>query len=283
MTSSNIRTGRPIVREWMLALFLLFLTGQAFAGGWEKLATGLELGRFHFPGASENADSMIVVLRIDPVHFEASLHSATEQPDQEGLSTREWAKKHDLTVVINSGMYDEDRRRHIGMLITPDHQNNPVFHSSYQSLFVFQPRKSQQKDYWSLIDLDESDIEAAKINYGCLVQNLRLIKHPRENRWSRNGKRWWSEAALGVDSKGHLLLLYTPAVVTMYDFNEALLALPIDLQAAQHLEGGLQAQLYIETENRVIEFHTGHKTDFEHHPDAGPGLPIPNVLGFRKR
>ncbi len=104
--------------------------------------------------------------------------------------------------------------------------------------------------------------------YGTVLQNLRLIKRPRQNRWAPRKERW-RECALGEDSAGRILLLACQTAWSMAEFNEILLALPLDIQVAQHLEGSATARLWLD------------------HPDlagwiegsyAGP--PLPNVLGI---
>jgi len=86
---------------------------------------------------------------------------------------------------------------------------------------------------------------------------------------------------LAEDHQGRILFLYTPAVVTMHDFNNMLLVLPLGITSAQHLEGGAQAQLFIHVGGRTIEFHSGHEAG--PHSSARGGLPLPNILGIRPR
>ena len=68
----------------------------------------------------------------------------------------------------------------------------------------------------------------------------------------------------------------------MHDFNNELLRLGIGLVAAQHLEGGPQAQLYIKTGDMEFEISGSHGTSFRQ-DDISVAWPIPNVLGVRPR
>ena len=69
----------------------------------------------------------------------------------------------------------------------------------------------------------------------------------------------------------------------MHDFNRLLLTLPVGLVAAQHLEGGPQAQLYIHAGAQEMELFGGFETGLM--PDGANACawPIPNILGIAPR
>jgi hypothetical protein len=69
----------------------------------------------------------------------------------------------------------------------------------------------------------------------------------------------------------------------MHDLNGILLSLPIDLVAAQHLEGGPEAQLVVRIGDTDLEFSGSYETGFVS-DDANSRLwAIPNVIGVRRR
>jgi hypothetical protein len=118
--------------------------------------------------------------------------------------------------------------------------------------------------------------------YRRVVQNLRMVKRPGESRWSPQERRW-SEAALGEDREGRPLFIFCAAPLPLDRLIDALLALPLGLVAAQHLEGGSQAQLFIAAGGRTVEAVGGYETAFAV-PDASrTARPIPNVIGVRPR
>ena len=119
-------------------------------------------------------------------------------------------------------------------------------------------------------------------DYASLVQNLRLIKRPGQNRWRPQEKKW-SEAALGEDESGRILFIFCRSPYTMHDLNNELLRLGIGLVAAQHLEGGPQAQLYLHVGEVELEISGSHRTSFRENDDISVAWPIPNVLGVRPR
>ena len=93
----------------------------------------------------------------------------------------------------------------------------------------------------------------------------------------------WSEAALGEDSSGRALFIFSRSPFTMHDFNQELLSLRIGLVAAQHLEGGAEAQLYLRIGGITLEMFGSYATSFRENDGNVTPQPIPNVLGVRPR
>jgi phosphodiester glycosidase len=89
-------------------------------------------------------------------------------------------------------------------------------------------------------------------DYRSAVQNLTIIKRLGRNQWGQQD-RMWSEAALGEDSSGHVLFLFSRAPFSMHDLNQQLLSTGIGLVAAQDLEGGPEAQLYLRVGEMQLE------------------------------
>ena len=104
--------------------------------------------------------------------------------------------------------------------------------------------------------------------YDSVIENLRLIKRPGINRWPKQDKRW-SEIAIGQDINNNIIVIYCSSMLSMFELNEILLSLPIELQAAQHLEGNSLAQLYL----KMNQYEINH----DHN------LYVPNLIGVRSK
>ena len=117
--------------------------------------------------------------------------------------------------------------------------------------------------------------------YSSAVQNLRLIKRPGENRWSKQNRRW-SEAALGEDASGNVLFIFSRTPFSMFEFNQELLSMGINLVAAQHLEGGPEAQLFFQVGDESEELFGSYETNFREDNSNKKAWAIPNVIGVRK-
>lgn len=149
---------------------------------------------------------------------------------------------------------------------------------------AFDPLPDQEIPAFRIFDLDNQDASIDKIvkSYGTVVQNLRLIKRPGINRWSQQGKRW-SEAALGEDKEGRVLFIFSRSPYSMHDLNSELLSMDLGLVAAQHLEGGPEAQLYLNIDNVSLDLFGSFETNFQENNDNNSAWPIPNCLGIKPK
>jgi len=251
---------------------------RAQEGSWRELEPGLELATFAAAGDPTAPGRGITVLRVDPRRWELTVHTATALGEGGGLSARAWAEREGLVAAINAGMFDVDGRRHVGYLKDGGHVNSPRA-NGYLSVAAFSPLRDGEPPF-RIFDLDAGErLEQIAARYGRVVQNLRLIARPGVDRWEPQEKRW-SEAALAEDRAGRALLVYCAPRLSMHELNERLLALPLEVVAAHHLEGGTQAQLFVRAGGVRVDLVGGHEAG------AGPGVvawPIPNVIGVRRR
>ncbi len=247
---------------------------------WQELAKGIALARFPLEDAKPHE---FVIVRIDPKVAKLQLLAAADQKHA-ALPADEWAKQHDLNVVINAGMFEPDHVTHTGLMKSGEAGISGKLNKLYSSFAMFAPMDGKDPVF-HIFDADaEEDIaslqETAVPGYKCVLQNLRLIKHPGENRWKPQPKAW-SEAALGEDDKGRALLIFCGAGLSMYDFNERLLKLPIHVVAAQHLEGGPEASLHIHCGGFKLDCIGSYETGFNENYDNKEYWPIPNVIGVK--
>jgi hypothetical protein len=234
---------------------------------WHELAPGLDLGRFSSSALSQDDDGDVIVLRVDPTRWDLAYHTAADHGGQ-NRGVRAWAEELGLVAAINAGMYQEDRLSHVGFLQIDGRVRNAT-PNDYLSAAACGPLRRGDPPF-RIYDLDETSLDSLRIRYRTVVQNLRLIKRPCDNRWTVRDSGW-AEAALGEDSRGRALLIFCQSALSMHDLNEALLELPLDIVCAQHLEGNLPAQLHIEASGTTLTL------------PAGDVPPIPNVLGVKPR
>jgi phosphodiester glycosidase len=270
----------------LLAAILCGLAAGAVAeaaADWKLIAPGMDLRWLVAGTPSPVGDSKIAVLRIDPTTWELELVGRSQTGDPSGRTAREWAKDRDLAVVINAGMFATDYKTHVGYMEYQGHVNSSRL-NGYQSVAAFDPRNPEKRPPFQIFDLDEPGItlQAIRQDYASLVQNLRLIKKPGTNRWSKQEKMW-SEAALGEDKKGRILFVFSRSPFSMHTLNEELLSGGIGLVALQHLEGGPEAQLYLKVGNTEFELSGSYETSLRQDDRNAIAWPIPNVLGVRRR
>ena len=246
---------------------------------WTALQPGLEYRELTFGADGSRRESPVHVLRIDPAQSELVVEFAGR--DGRGpLPAGEWCRQLNLAAAINVGMFLPDQR-HVGYARDGDFVSNPRWVKSYQSALAFGPR-DDSLPAMVMVDLDEDGARDSLDGYDTVVQNLRLIKAPGANVWSKQEKRW-SEAALATDGEGRLLMIFSRAPFTMWELNRRLIASPLGIVRAMHVEGGPEASLSIRTEAMTQDFSGNYETGFFETETNTVQWSIPNILGVRKK
>ena len=276
-------TFKKMIKTILIYVIILF---SLLTASWNDVGEGLSYQIFDAEKKSLIGDSKIVVVKINPNIYNINLFSS-EQYKHERLTAKEWSEKYNLTVVINAGMFQTDHSSNVGYMKEFDYMNNGYI-NSYQSVAAFNP-KNPNMDPFKIFDIEKINgvlkkghIREIINNYNSVVQNLRLIKRPKENRWSQQKKKW-SEVALAEDKDGNVLLFFCRSPYSMYDFNEMLINLPINIECAQHLEGGPEASLYIKSSDVELAFNGSYESFFVEADNNNTFWTLPNIIGFTKK
>lgn len=263
-----------------LALVLLSKPPQ---NDWKIIAPGLDITYLSTKNKSETGNSQITVVRINPNNWELVFMGRSLTDDLFGKTAREWCESHNLTAAINAGMFHVDNFTHVGYFKYKDHINSKQ-PNKYQSVLAFNPKNEKLNPPIRIYDLDVKGITITNIlkDYNSAVQNLRLIKRPGINVWSQQDRKW-SESAIGEDKTGNILFIFSRSPFSMHDLNIELLRSGIGIVAAQHLEGGPEAQIYLNTGNYELEQFGSFETNYLEDDSNIIPWPIPNVLGIRAK
>ena len=238
---------------------------------WVTLEEGLEVGQFDSGLRTADPKGDLLVLRVDTDSWILDAHIPKESEGFKGRTSKRWCELGPMVANINLGMYQEDKITHVGYLKIDGKVVNS-FQNDYLSALAFGPIDPSEP-YFRIFDLDEITLGEVAARYKTVAQNMRLIKRAGENRWQPANDRW-QEAALGEDYKGRALLIICDRRWSMNEFNEILMALPLGLVVAQHLEGRVEASMWID--------HP--KVDVADLPGNRKGhFVVPNILGVTKR
>jgi len=282
--SKNMWKKAWLIKTSMIVILISVLisdsTGQDSV--WKQIDDGLHYCDFSAPAKSTAGDSKILVVRIDPKLYAFRLLSISElSPHSPSLTVKEWADKYKLIAAINAGMFQTDLKSNVGYMKNYSHINNPRFHRTYSSALAFNPRKGDLPPVM-VFDTDVKHMKEIVAEYHTVIQNLRLVKRPRSERWAQQEKRW-SEAALGQDQDGNILLIFSGSPYTMHELIKILLALPIKLDCAMHLEGGPAASFYLRYNTIELTRVGRHELSSLVGEMGNELLPIPNVIGITKK
>jgi hypothetical protein len=245
---------------------------------WKTLEPGIEYATVAPPGPTDlQTDPRVHLVRIDP--RKRRLEAVMAGGDDGKLRTAgAWCRERHLAVAINLGMYEKDERTNTGYARKDRYMNNGHWGAKYRAALGFAPTKAGAPPVL-FADLDKPGDQERLVAYGTVVQNLRLIR-AGQNVWQKADRRW-SEAAVGVDKQGRVLFIFCRTPHAMKELNDILLALPIELDSAMHVEGGFEASLSIHAGGVNVDLNGRY--DSEPAEGERQQWAIPNVLGVRSR
>ena len=258
---------------------LLAIGGAPAAGPtWKTLQRGVEYALVDAADKNDGA-ARIHVVRIDPAQAPLVAVMASAG-DKKQRTAGAWCRDRKLAVAINLGMYQTDNLTNVGHAHAPGHTNNAHWSEKYKSVLAFGP-KQPGVPAAAMVDLDTSGAEGGLAAYGTVVQNLRLIR-AGHGVWGKQVRRW-SEAAVAADKAGRILFIFTRHPYAMPEFNDTLLALPLGITSAMHVEGGPEASLSIHAGGVDLDLNGSYETGFNENDGERSQWPIPNVLGVAKK
>lgn len=253
--------------------------GAADKPSWKDLDQGLALAEFEVSSQNTTNHSRIFVLRVDPARFSFKLLCAKEH-GKERFTTREWSRQYGLIAAVNAGMYQQDGLTHVGFMKNFKHINNRWV-SRDNAVLAFNPTDSDLPEV-QIIDRECQDFESLKGRYQTLIQGIRMISCDRRNVWSPQPDRW-STAAVGMDDSGKVLFLFGQTPLSVHDFINVLLSLPIAIKNAMYLEGGPQASLYVSANGVEVDKNGSLESAFDDSDAIRIIFQIPNVIGVVRK
>ncbi len=242
---------------------------------WRPIASGVEYAGQKIIDSPIDGNGILHIVRIDP--SKAKLRSLMSSAlDNQRRTAQTWCAEFGMVAVINAGMYNVDYLTHVGYMRSGGHVNNAKWAREYNSILVFDPLRTGLPSV-QILDGEKEKSEILR-DYGTVIQNLRLIKGHGQNAWKEKSKKW-SEAAIAIDKRGRVLFLFLRSLLPIYEFNEKLLAMPLDITHAMHLEGGPEASLSICTNELQMHLSGSYETGLVESGSSLGQWDIPNIIG----
>jgi hypothetical protein len=275
-------TRKCVIGLLLLSAFGIFQPAMSFAGSegstvWKNLEPGLDLGIFKAPKKSDFGDSLIRVLRADTRFFALKLLNSSTLTPPKRHSVKKWVNQNALVAAINASMYQRNQVSSVSYMKTGKHVNN-TWVSKDKTVLAFDPTEKSMSTV-RIIDRECEDFSALRKQYATLIQSIRMISCKGENVWAPQDKMW-STAAIGTDQQGRVLFIHVRSPYPTHELINMLLQLPIDLKRAMYVEGGADAQLYINTGKVEHEFIGSYSTGSREHDENTFSRPVPNILGL---
>jgi uncharacterized protein YigE (DUF2233 family) len=242
---------------------------------WQEADSGLLVAEFDY--VFKNDPYAITLIKIDPKQYSFKLLCAA-QSGKQSYTTKEWAEKHQMLATVNAGMFQQNGLTSVGFMKNFDHVNNPKL-SSANTVLAFNPVDESIPEV-QIIDRECQNFSELRNKYQSFLQSIRMISCNGQNVWNKLDSKW-SVLALGMDTQGNILFLFSRKSNSVHDFIEILMTLPLSLKSAMYLEGGPQASLYLSTPKMTLQ-REGALGSLEENSLPFP-LPVPNVIGIFKK
>jgi hypothetical protein len=252
---------------------------SAESSTWKNLEKGLDLGIFQGPQKSVLGDSLIRILRADTNYFGLRLLNASSRDQGKRQSAKDWVNKNGLIAAINASMYQRDMRSSVSYMKTRQHTNN-TWVSKDKTILAFDPTDKNLPTV-RIIDRDCESFNKLRKLYGTLIQSIRMVSCHRKNMWTPS-KKMWSTAVIGLNDQGQIMFIHVRSPYTTHNLINMLLELPVNLKQAIYVEGGADAQLYINTGKERHEFIGSYSSGSREHDENTFAHPVPNVLGLMR-
>ena len=246
---------------------------------WKNLEKGLDIGIFQAPKKSALGDSLIRILRANTKYFSLKLLNASSKDQGKRQSVKKWANRNGLVAAINASMYQKDMISSVSYMKT-QHHTNSNWVSKDKTILAFDPIDKNLPPV-RIIDRDCEDFNKLRKFYNTLVQSIRMVSCNRRNVWAPH-KKMWSTAAIGLDNQNRVLFIHVRSPYTSHNLINMLLELPIELKHAMYVEGGADAQLYINTGKDRYEFIGSYSSGSREHDENTFAHSVPNVLGLMR-
>ena len=242
---------------------------------WKEADEGLLVAEFE--SVFDNNPYEITLVKVNPERYSFQLQCAT-QHGKESFTVKEWALRYQMVAAVNAGMFQENGLTSVGFMKNFAHVNNPRLNNA-NTILAFN-RVDENVPEIQLVDCECQDFNYLRQKYQSFVQSIRMISCSHQNVWSQQDTKW-STLAVAMDTQGNILFLFNRTPLSVHDFIEILLSLPLSLKSAMYLEGGPQASLYLSTSRMTLERY-GVRGGLEKNPLPFP-LTIPNVIGISKK
>ena len=247
----------------------------------KELEPGLELAIVNAPKKSSHADSKFSLVRIDPKHQQLKLLMVSELGGHKQTAPA-WAKQHDLSVVVNAGMFEAVgvQSRSTFFMKNFEHINNPKL-AGQNAVLAFNPKN---KDLAAVQIIDRQCQNFAKLSkqYNTLIQGIRMVDCHQKNKWSLQPKKW-SMVVVAMDKHDRVIFIFSRSPYRVHNFVKMLLKLPLDIRNMMYLEGGPEASLFLSSEDTKLAKFGSYETGFFESDKNKQFWPIPNVIGVARR
>src|SRR4249920_2920320 len=224
----------------------------------------------------------LIAVDIDPDRHRFTVHYYQQDGFSDPLDIRQWQEQTGHDLVFNAGLFRENYA-YLGLLYGNGRSLGSKRHATWLGLFVAEPTEDHARRA-RVLDLSFDTFDEQRVPYREVAQSLMLLDRTGKVRVRQTGKRA-HQTLVAEQSNGHLLVLKTTEVVSLYAIGECLRKAFPSLRQVMAMDGGSSSDVAVspslrQTTAKMAGFHTWIPL-LESSTTAHVGLPA--VIGISPR
>jgi uncharacterized protein YigE (DUF2233 family) len=224
----------------------------------------------------------LVAVEIDPDRYRFTVHYYQQDGLSDPLDIRQWQERTGHDLVFNAGLFRENYA-YLGLLYGNGRSLGSKRHVTWLGLFVAEPAEHHSRRA-RVLDLSYDAFDERQPPYREVAQSLMLLDRTGKIRVRQTGKRA-HQTLVAEQGNGHLVILKTTEVVSLYALGECLRDAFPSLRQVMAMDGGSSSDVAVspslrQAMSRAAGVHTGLPL-LEGITTAHVGLPA--VIGISPR
>jgi uncharacterized protein YigE (DUF2233 family) len=277
-------------RSFPIAPFLLGLIVVIFSGpstamaqtlAEDQLGDGLSISVWN-PRTQCPDVAPLVAVEIDPDRYRFAVHYYQQDGFSDPLDIHQWQERTGHDLVFNAGLFRENYA-YLGLLYGNGRSLGSKRHVTWLGLFVAEPAENHSRRA-RVLDLTYDVFDERQPPYREVAQSLMLLDRTGKIRVRQTGKRA-HQTLVAEQGNGHLVILKTTEVVSLYALGECLRDAFPSLRQVMAMDGGSSSDVAVspslrQAMSKMADVHTGIPL-LEGITTAHVGLPA--VIGISPR
>src|ERR1043165_331902 len=224
----------------------------------------------------------LVAIEIDPDRYRFTVHHYQQDGFSVPVDISQWQERTGHDLVFNAGLFRENYA-YLGLLYGNGRSLGSKRHVTWLGLFVAEPAENHSRRA-RVLDLTYDVFDERQPPYREVAQSLMLLDRTGKIRVRQTGKRA-HQTLVAEQSNGHLVVLKTTEVVSLYALGECLRDAYPSLRQVMAMDGGSSSDVAVspslrQAMSKMAGVHTGIPL-LEGITTAHVGLPA--VIGISPR
>jgi len=234
----------PVARFLLGIVFVMFSgpstsTAQLLTG--DQLGNGLSISVWN-PRTQCPEVAPLVAVEIDPDRYRFTVHYYQQDGFSDPLDIRQWQERTGHDLVFNAGLFRENYA-YLGLLYGNGRSLGSKRHSTWLGLFAAEPAEDRSRRA-RVLDLTFDTFDEQHVPYREVAQSLMLLDRTGKIRVRQTGKRA-HQTLVAEQTNGHLLVLKTTEVASLYTLGECLRDAFPSLRQVMAMDGGSSSDIAV--------------------------------------